>query len=70
MNFSEGQALDNENADKYKLVIVKKGDTLWHIAKKYGPAQRDIRDVIDDIKKASNTKDTIFPGDVLYVPVR
>lgn len=69
INFSEGQARDN-NSKMYKIVIVKKGDTLWNIAKRYGPAHRDIREIVDDIKSANNIKDLIFPGDVLYVPVK
>lgn len=69
INFSKGEALDNlEDRDSYLLIVVKKGDTLWNIAKKYGPAQRDIREVVDDIKKVNNTKDKIFPGDILYIP--
>lgn len=49
-------------------VWVEKGDTLWSIARPYSEG-RDIRRVIDIIEKESDCGATIYPGDVLYIPV-
>lgn len=45
------------------LYIVKKGDTLWKIAKKFGST-------VDDIVRANGIEDEnkIFPGDKIYIP--
>ena len=50
-------------------VIVQQGDTLWSIAREYGPAREDVRRIVYRIKQA-NRLDTslIHPGDVLLVP--
>ena len=43
--------------------IVKKGDTLWNIAKKFGST-------VDDIARANGIEDVnlIIPGEKLYIP--
>lgn len=52
----------------YISVYVKKGDTLWDIAKKY-KQKGDIRKYIKEIKKVNNLEDSIiFEGDVLMIP--
>ena len=49
----------------YSLIIyiVKKGDTLWNIAKKFGST-------VDDIARANGIEDEnlIMPGEKLYIP--
>ena len=45
------------------MYVVKKGDTLWKIAKKYGST-------IDDIVRTNGIEnpDKIYPGEKLYIP--
>lgn len=50
-------------------VVVRPGDTLWAIARQYGPANRDIREVIDWIRVHNQLGSRpIRPGEVLVVP--
>lgn len=50
-------------------VYVESGDSLWKIAKKYGPQDQDIRKTIYEIKKYNNLQDSyIYQGQVLKVP--
>ena len=59
---SEGGEREEED---YSLIIyiVKKGDTLWNIAKKFGST-------VDDISRANGIEDEnlIMPGEKLYIP--
>lgn len=61
----EIQTKGNKSEEDYSVVmyIVKKGDTLWDIAKKYGST-------IDDIVRANAIEDAnkINPGEKLYIP--
>jgi peptidoglycan endopeptidase LytE len=51
-----------------RTVIVKKGDTLWDISRKYGKGT-DIRRYIRKIKEENNLQDSIiYEGDVLILP--
>ena len=45
------------------MYIVKKGDTLWEIAKRFGST-------IDDIVKINNIEDenVIMPGQKIFIP--
>ena len=57
---------DGEREEQdYSLIIyiVKKGDTLWNIAKKFGST-------VDDIARANGIEDVnlIMPGEKLYIP--
>lgn len=50
-------------------VVVQRGDTLWGIAREYGPAREDLRSVVYGIKQANQLHASlIHPGDVLLVP--
>ncbi len=55
-----------ETEEKYETYTVKKGDSLWKIAKeKLGKGERYL-----EIMKLNNMKDTvIYPGNVLYLPM-
>lgn len=61
----EIQANGEREAEDYSIImyIVKKDDTLWNIAKKFGSTVEDIARVngIEDENK-------IFPGEKLYIP--
>lgn len=50
-------------------VVVQPGDTLWAIAKQYGPPNEDTRSVIYRIKQANRLDGSLIrPGEVLLVP--
>jgi nucleoid-associated protein YgaU len=54
--------------DTYNTVVVKKGDTLWGLAEKYGPKQ-DIRKTVYEIKMINNITDKYLkPGELLIIP--
>jgi len=52
----------------YKIVVVKRGDCLWNIARKHCP-NRDVREVINEMYKLNNIGKYIYPGQELKVPV-
>ena len=50
-------------------IVVQPGDTLWVIAKHYGPPERDVRSTIGRLKRINHLDDSqIHPGDVLLLP--
>lgn len=59
------QSEENRSDEDYSLILylVKAGDTLWNIAKKY-------KSTIDDIARINGIedRDKINPGDKLYIP--
>ena len=61
-------AMASERA--YTPVYVGEGDTLWSIVKENYPSDTDIRSMIYDIQNANGmSTSTIYPGDVIYIPV-
>ncbi|MHB1125491.1 MAG: cell division suppressor protein YneA [Bacillota bacterium] len=54
---------------KYLQVVVKEGDSLWTIAKKYGPQGEDVRKIIWNLREANGLSSAIiYPGQTLSVP--
>lgn len=61
----------NHNVEEVEEVYVGPGDTLWEIAKKYGPKTQDIRKTIYEIKEYNNLQDSyIYQGQILKVPIK
>ncbi|MCD8390602.1 MAG: LysM peptidoglycan-binding domain-containing protein [Firmicutes bacterium] len=59
-----------KNAEEGITVTVSSGDTLWGIAQKYNPENKDIRSVINKILRANGMTDSnIRAGDTLVIPV-
>ncbi len=59
----------NYNKNYYEITI-KKGDTLWQIAKDNNSANKDIRRVVYEIKKFNRlSNSTIIPGNTIKIPI-
>lgn len=55
---------------RYEVYVVKSGDTLWSIAKKYATKNIDIRRYIYDIMRENGMETpALMPGQVLHIPV-
>jgi nucleoid-associated protein YgaU len=49
-------------------VVVSPGDTLWDLARRYGPPNEDTRRVVYDISKTNHLTDSLIrPGQVLWI---
>ncbi len=61
---------DHQSEHALVEVTVKKGDTLWEIAKEYKEEGEDIRAFIYEIKKENNLQSVnIQPGETILIPV-
>ena len=66
--FGESPAHPNELSDCVE-VVVESGDTLWNIARAYGPTDVDIRVIVWNIERLNDvTAAELQPGQVLLVP--
>lgn len=55
--------------DKYLIVKVNTGDTLWEIAKKHNKKKQDIRRFVYRIMKINNMENArLYPGDTIKIP--
>jgi len=56
----------------YKLVAVKKGDSIWNLAVRYHEeSDGDVRSYIDEIIELNELEDvTIYPGQNLKIPIK
>ncbi|VBB07423.1 Hypothetical protein LUCI_2672 [Lucifera butyrica] len=59
-------------ADRFTVVPVGAGDTVWNIAAKYVTNKDDIRELTTAIKQINhlNTNAQIYPGQMLKVPIK
>lgn len=54
----------------YSEIEVQAGDTLWNLAKEFGPNNKDTREVIYEICKVNDiSAESIYPGQALLIPV-
>ena len=64
--FFDASSMDERT---YALVKVQNGDTLWDLAKQYGPQDEDCRQVIYQICKLNDlTPETLWPGQEILIP--
>lgn len=54
----------------YSEIIIQSGDTLWNLAKEFGPDHKDVREVVYEICKLNDiAADSIYPGQTIRIPV-
>lgn len=60
----------SKDIPQFKYINVKEGDTLWSLASIYMD-DIEIRKAIYEISKHNNIQDaSIYPGDVIAIPVK
>lgn len=53
----------------YSEVVIQYGDTLWDLALEFGPADKDIREVVHEICRINDiTAESIYPGQTILIP--
>lgn len=64
------KALQTPDPVSYELYVVEKGDTLWSIAHQSDMWNKmDASIIIDDMKEKSDCTSTIYPGQIIYIPM-
>ena len=69
-----GTAVGMNNAESltkpvYAEIVVQSGDTLWDLAQEFGPADKDVREVVYDICRYNEiSADSIYPGQTIMIP--
>ncbi|MDD4563865.1 MAG: LysM peptidoglycan-binding domain-containing protein [Eubacteriales bacterium] len=54
----------------YSEIRVQTGDTLWDLAREFGPDNKDIRKIVYEICKVNDVSaESIYPGQTLLIPV-
>jgi nucleoid-associated protein YgaU len=69
INHSIQERKANYNYESTINYTVKANDSLWKIAEQFSDNRHDVRIVIDEIQKLSDTGSLIFPGQQLTIPV-
>ena len=68
LNISSARSAKQET---YLTVEVMPGDTLWQIAREFGPKNMDVREVIYNICKINDiTAETLQAGQTILVPTK
>lgn len=69
-NFTGSIMSEASTNQKIIEIRVASGDTLWAIASEYNYYNKDIREVVYEIKKVNQiTSSNIYPGQILKIPV-
>lgn len=69
-----GTALGANNSESltkpvYTEITIQSGDTLWNLAKEFGPDDEDVREVVYDICRINDiSADSIYPGQTIMIP--
>lgn len=60
----------SKDIPKFNYIMVEEGDTIWSIASDYD-YNEDIRKTVYEISKLNNIQNaSIYPGDVIKIPVK
>ena len=60
----------SKDIPQFKYINVSKGDTLWSLASTY-MEDMEIRKAVYEISKHNNIQDaSIYPGDIIAIPVK
>ncbi len=53
----------------YSQIVIESGDTLWDLAQEFGPAGKDVREVVYEICRINDiSADSIYPGQTILIP--
>lgn len=64
------QSASGKSEDRFEVVMVQSGDTLWSIANKYKPQNMDTRSYINNIMEKNNmTTADVYENQGLFVQV-
>lgn len=64
------RAMQTPEPVSYERYVVEKGDTLWGIARRSDMWNKmDAFIIIDDMQERSECTATIYPGQVVYIPM-
>lgn len=67
--FTGNNTVESLTKVTYAEVQVEPGDTLWDLAKVFGPDDTDTRKVVYEICKVNHiSADSIYPGQILLIP--
>ncbi|WP_206458109.1 cell division suppressor protein YneA [Anaerovorax sp. IOR16] len=60
---------DSLTQTNYMEIQIQDGDTLWNLAKEFGPAHQDLRAVVYEICMINQiSADCIYPGQSILIP--
>ncbi|MFZ7131217.1 MAG: LysM peptidoglycan-binding domain-containing protein [Eubacteriales bacterium] len=64
-------SVSGDDVKQYDVYLVKKGDTLWYIAKELTGEKMDVREAIYDIIQINDIspREHIYPGQDLKLPI-
>ena len=61
--------ISGASRQEYVQIKVQSGDTLWALAKEYGPADMDIRNIVYEICRLNGVSaDTLQAGQYITIP--
>lgn len=58
-----------ETTQKYEIVSVEKGDTVWTIAQRHTEEGQDVRRLVNQIQQVNHINGAIHPAQKLKVPL-
>lgn len=51
-------------------IQIKQGDTMWNLARKYTPDNKDVRETLHEIRIINNLESfNIYPGQIIKMPI-